>query len=973
MRRDVVRPPLPWPPPLPPPFVNVRTNESPLEIRSYLVEARVSGAFATVRTQIAFYNPNARVLEGELAFPLPDGAVVCGYALDVDGMMRDGVVVKKEKARVAFETEVKKGADPGLVEHVKGNAWNTRLYPIPAEGGRTIRLDYVTPLAFSPSGDAALVLPMPREQISERAISITVAMGDGVPPPKLGGLGDRRFAQAEACWRSVVADSDVVPDDDVVVALPALPRQFSSVENDGGETWFAVGAMPSVAGGAMPLVMGKSFRIVWDASGSRSPADIAKARAVIDALPDNAYYSLLVFRDEPEEERFFSSHAEMKAAVEAVRYDGGTDFKALGERLRSLKNAVNIDNMLFTDGMDTMFSGALGPDTFKGCTIAAFVSGSVRDMAALRRMCGGRGGDLNTTSAEESLRELVSPPRRVVALLGDGVADVMGIGQTVSGCATLVGRLTSDEATVRIDFGAGRISEPFVLRKSDAKPGRTLARARAARRVEELSSCADDAIDELMELGRRYSIASPATSLLVLDTLAQYLQYGVEPPATAKELHAKWLARRPDKAKDAASAEVAERKHLESLKKSWKELLKWRANPVPEKGTPSSGLFSAAAERFGRSVDVARREARAPARMVAEVEATAAALEEVPAPAALPAAEPGEGEKSKRTDGTGVRRPSAKVSLQAWDPKTPYLEALKAAPEESREAVYFEERAGHASSPAFFLDVAGFFFKVGSERIARRVLSNLAEMRLDDPALLRTYAWRLREAGDYDRAIAVLRRVAELRPEEPHSFRDLAQSLAERGKDREDRGDLEEAMKLLAKTAFSCWKRSNSAAVSLFALEELNALVAWCAARKWPDGGAPEVPPMGDDFKGLVDVDVRIVLSWDADNTDIDIHVLEPNGEEAFYKNRLTSSGGWVSRDITDGYGPEEYMQVEGQKGVYKVLTHYFGSSQQKLTGPATATATVYTNWGRKSEARQILSLRLEKPKEKVVVGEVKY
>ena len=112
-------------------------------------------------------------------------------------------------------------------------------------------------------------------------------------------------------------------------------------------------------------------------------------------------------------------------------------------------------------------------------------------------------------------------------------------------------------------------------------------------------------------------------------------------------------------------------------------------------------------------------------------------------------------------------------------------------------------------------------------------------------------------------------------------------------------------------------------------------------------------------------------MSWSADETDIDLHVLEPNGEEAYYQNWRTASGGFVSQDITTGYGPEEYLQLKGQQGVYKVLTHYYGSSQQKLTGPATATATVYTNWGRAEERRQVLSLRLDKPKEKVTVGEI--
>ena len=57
----------------------------------------------------------------------------------------------------------------------------------------------------------------------------------------------------------------------------------------------------------------------------------------------------------------------------------------------------------------------------------------------------------------------------------------------------------------------------------------------------------------------------------------------------------------------------------------------------------------------------------------------------------------------------------------------------------------------------------------------------------------------------------------------------------------------------------------------------------------------------------LLDVDVRIILTWDADLTDIDLHVVEPSGETAFYGHNRTVIGGLVSRDFTQGYGPEEY------------------------------------------------------------------
>ena len=56
-----------------------------------------------------------------------------------------------------------------------------------------------------------------------------------------------------------------------------------------------------------------------------------------------------------------------------------------------------------------------------------------------------------------------------------------------------------------------------------------------------------------------------------------------------------------------------------------------------------------------------------------------------------------------------------------------------------------------------------------------------------------------------------------------------------------------------------------------------------------------------------LDCDVRIVLTWDADLTDVDLWVTEPSGEKCFYDHNRTTIGGMLCRDFTQGYGPEEY------------------------------------------------------------------
>ena len=132
------------------------------------------------------------------------------------------------------------------------------------------------------------------------------------------------------------------------------------------------------------------------------------------------------------------------------------------------------------------------------------------------------------------------------------------------------------------------------------------------------------------------------------------------------------------------------------------------------------------------------------------------------------------------------------------------------------------------------------------------------------------------------------------------------------------------------------------------------------------------MPELDEKYRQNLDTDIRIVLMWDADDTDIDLHVLEPSGEEVYYSNKRSASGGMLSYDVTTGYGPEEYLHKKAPSGTYKILSNYFASHQQKLTGPVTVTATVFTDWGRPNEKSQTMSLRLENAKDHVMIGEIK-
>ena len=117
---------------------------------------------------------------------------------------------------------------------------------------------------------------------------------------------------------------------------------------------------------------------------------------------------------------------------------------------------------------------------------------------------------------------------------------------------------------------------------------------------------------------------------------------------------------------------------------------------------------------------------------------------------------------------------------------------------------------------------------------------------------------------------------------------------------------------------------------------------------------------------------MRVVFTWNIDNCDVDLWVTDKDGEKCFYGNKLTANGGRMSRDFTQGYGPEEFCIKVTPGGKLKIEANYFGNHQQKLLQPVTVQAEVYTNFGRANQKREVLTLQLDSVKQTFFIGNVK-
>lgn len=107
---------------------------------------------------------------------------------------------------------------------------------------------------------------------------------------------------------------------------------------------------------------------------------------------------------------------------------------------------------------------------------------------------------------------------------------------------------------------------------------------------------------------------------------------------------------------------------------------------------------------------------------------------------------------------------------------------------------------------------------------------------------------------------------------------------------------------------------------------------------------------------------LRVILAWDTDHTDVDLHVVTPSGEHAWYGERVIPSGGALDIDVTDGYGPEIFSSVAPETGTYLVYANYYGGESEQAITEADVTVVQHENTLK--EKRQNFRVPLRQPGE---------
>jgi Ca-activated chloride channel homolog len=260
---------------------------APLSVSYHHVTVAVTDLVAVTTVDEEFYNPNRERLEGTYIFPLPEGAAINRFSMDIGGRMMDAELLPADKARAYYEDIVRKMKDPALLEYAGRGAFKLRVYPIEPMSGKRVRITY-SQLLKSDAGVVHYTYPLNTEKFSATAVrdvSVKVTL-DGREqlksvycpshPAEIRRDGDRR---AVVGWEG----RDVWPDTDFTVVFSRTPNPLGidlvTSRQPGEDGYFMLLASPGITPAAE--VQPKDVCFVLDTSGSMAGLKLEQARKAL--------------------------------------------------------------------------------------------------------------------------------------------------------------------------------------------------------------------------------------------------------------------------------------------------------------------------------------------------------------------------------------------------------------------------------------------------------------------------------------------------------------------------------------------------------------------------------------------------------------------------------------------------------------------------------------------------------------------
>ena len=930
-----------------PPQVVIPKNSSdkPIELRDLVIETVIYGNVAVTTYDMTFHNPNGRVMEGELEFPLGEGQRVVGYSLDVNGTQRPGVVTEKELARKAYEEKVRQGVDPGIIEKTAGNNYKTRIYPFMPNGVRRITITYEETLGMGKAG-YEYGLPLSFEKpVAKFSYQVKISQLNQAPS-FIEAIDDLTFTDGGSQgYYAKVEKTNYTPNRNVKVKVPPSMGNQSFHEELGGEHFALVHVnLEQERAGLGYKSKPAKVAILWDSSlSSRDSRDKVKETQLLDGYLTSLGISEV---DVYTFDATFLKHGSYKTSeisstlfYTSIPELGGTEFGQIDWAVLNGYDEV----LVLSDGLNNL-GNPMVRDQVK-TRVLAIGSGNQSNESYLRYLSGGNYIPLTYQSIDQAMLDMKREKLQLLRIVPlSGVEEVYQDSyRGDSNELSLALRMTGKTGRVRLEFLKGDqvISKEVAIDMGDLPNQKGISRIFGGKKVSNLELQSEMNRKEIVETAKKYSIVTDFTSLIVLEDIQDYVKFEIVPPEELGSQYDQLVAQKR------ATVEEQQKNRLIYLAGQMDQMKKWYETDYPLVPVKVEKVKNHPENNW--AVPVSREVRREMPQATLATGVTTS----------VPSMDAEFVNKKEGAGATGGRTIEAKIKLKEWTPDEPYIQEIEKYMPASYERKFFDLQKEYGTTPSFYLDMSDFFLKKGDKKFANRILLSLMDFSLEDHEVLRALAYKLIELGDYERAQEIFKRILLIRGEDQQSYRDMGLAY-------EKMGDPQKSLDFLYQGVSGLHARSHPG-VDQTLLMEINRQIS-----RYPNLDQSKI-----DSRLIypMPMDVRVVIEWNYDSSDIDLWVTDPNKERIYYGNKLSQIGGRITADVTTGFGPEEFTLKKAVKGNYQIQVNYYGSREQKfrLQGAPMIKATIFTNYGRPTEEGQDMMIRINDKRGTVDIGEFEY
>ncbi len=499
----------------------------PLELKAVDVTVKTAGDLAVTEVTHVFHNAAAERREGTFRFPVPEGAMLIGLALEIDGKMVEGEIVEREKARAVYEKIVDEMLDPALLEWEEGNWFKLRVFPLEASADKKVVIRYVTPLQHAGNG---------------------WEYGYSIAAPDRGTIGAvtvKVDGQMALQQRNVAQGIDLI----VPVAAAKVPTVMREARPDGLYTAVRIAPNLSSAPALMPGVP-KKVAVVFDTSRSslegRAQALELLQTTLRELPPEDSFVVLASDVEISASAQDYTAPtpeaiAKAVAHVTAIEPDGASD---LGAALQALVERAPGQVIYIGDGIPTW--GEQRPDELGkladklGAPIDAALIGKGATTSLWAELSGRTGGRAMIVKSQLDERRFAlaathaDAPRltdaRVTAPAGaivfpSAAATIFAGDEIVAVMKTPVDAPMPPSIRVTGKLGPRPFAEDISLVPAVATDR---VAQRWGRQQLALMEATDAPKDDIVKLSTDLGVMSKYTSLLVLENDEAYRRFQIE-------------------------------------------------------------------------------------------------------------------------------------------------------------------------------------------------------------------------------------------------------------------------------------------------------------------------------------------------------------------------------------------------------------------------------------------------------------